>query len=82
MIYKLLNFLFGWQYIAWRNSCDSGIARVHITSNGVVWYWRYKNINVFERITHVDQVIWLTGSPPSILLPEVTKDAEQERSEL
>lgn len=59
MIYKLLNRLFGWDYITWKNSADQGIARVFIRSTGV-YYWRYKNIKILDEITDVNQVIWLT----------------------
>lgn len=59
-MYKLLNFLFGWDYIYWSNMIDGGIARVHIAGDGTVYYYRYKNINCIDRITKKDQVMWLT----------------------
>ncbi len=66
-MYKLLNKLFGWDYIQWRNSAAEGIARVHKDGNDVSWYWRYKNINVADTIKSKDQVIWLTCSPGKYL---------------
>jgi hypothetical protein len=44
LMYRLLNRLFGWDYIAWRNTCDQGIARIHKDGNGVLFYWRYKTL--------------------------------------
>lgn len=35
MMYKLLNKLFGWDYIQWKNTVDSGIARIHVDGNGI-----------------------------------------------
>jgi len=62
-MYKLKNFLFGWDYIQWRNSCDQGIARVHAGPDGKIWYWRYRITSVIDTIKHPDQVIWLTCHP-------------------
>lgn len=63
MKYKLCHKLFGWDYIQWRNSADQGIARVHKDYTGKVWYWRYKNTKVADRIINPDSVLWLTCSP-------------------
>ena len=62
-MYKLLKTLFGWDYIQWSNSADSGIARLHKDHNGKCWYWRYKITSVIDTINTKDQVIWLTCSP-------------------
>jgi len=51
-MYKILNFLFGWDYILWQNSADVGIARVYkidLNSNKV-FYWRYRLTNVLDEI--------------------------------
>lgn len=61
--YKLLNKLFGWDYIQWRNTADNGIARVHLGFNGEVYYWRYKLTEVADKILEKEQVIWLTCEP-------------------
>jgi hypothetical protein len=62
MLYRLKHLIFGWDYIAWENSCSNGIARVEKDGNGNVWYWRYRITRV--RIRKPEQVIWLT-CPPS-----------------
>jgi len=65
MMYEILNKLFGWNYVAWANSADSGIARVHVDGAGQVYYWRYKCTKVLDIIGKPEQVRWLT-CPPSI----------------
>ncbi len=62
MIYKLLNKLFGWDYVHWRNSADSGIARVRTTPGGAVYYWRYKATRVMDVLPHpsITRITWLT----------------------
>lgn len=62
-MYRLLHWLFGWDYIQWRNTADQGIARVRVDGRGVVWYWRYRLICAADRITSADQVLWMTCSP-------------------
>lgn len=62
-----LGRLFGYDYIAWRNSADQGIARVHKDGNGRVWYWRYRVTGVWDVIHEADQVIWLTCAPSKYL---------------
>ncbi len=72
MRYQILNKIFGWDYIQWRNTASSGIARVHKASDGVVWYWRYKNIELADIIKDKDQVVWLTCKPSKYLyIPSV-----------
>lgn len=67
MIYKLLNYIFGWDYIAWQNSADQGIARVRVDHCGTVFYWRYRNTKVVDRICDGDGVLWLTCRPEKYL---------------
>lgn len=62
-MYKLINKLFGYDYIAWDNGVDSGIARIMKGYDGVVWYWRYKSIKVFDVVRFKEQVLWLTCPP-------------------
>lgn len=62
-MYKLKNFLFGWDYIYWTNYADSGIARVLKLPDGTVVYWRYKFTNVMDTIYSEEQVRWLTCKP-------------------
>ena len=61
-MWKLLNKLFGFDYIAWRNSADNGIARVYKNEDGVIFYFRYKITQVVDIIGSEDQVIFLTCS--------------------
>lgn len=64
MIYPLLHWLFGWDYICWHNSVSYGVARVHAEEGtGRVWYWRYKNIALIDVIKEPSQVVWLTCAP-------------------
>lgn len=61
-MYKLYKYLFGWDYIHWSDSADQGVARVHKTLDGNVWYWRYKITSIVDEIKSPDEVIWLTCS--------------------
>ena len=62
-MYKLLNKLFGWDYIAWRNTAESGIARLHKDNAGTVFYWRYKGSRISDKVVTRGQVLWLTCTP-------------------
>lgn len=62
-MYRLLNYFFGWDYIAWRNSADSGIARIQVDGRGVLFYWRYKITHVADAIKDPKDVLWLTCPP-------------------
>lgn len=63
MMYSILNKLFGWDYIAWSNTCDPGVARVYKEEEeGTAYYFRYRSAQVVDKITYKDQVIWLTCS--------------------
>ncbi len=66
-MYRLWNYLFGWDYIVWSNSVDNGIARVHVDYNGVICYWRYKGISVKDKIINKNNYIWLTCEPDKYL---------------
>jgi hypothetical protein len=63
MMYKLLNWCFGWDYIYWQNSAASGIARVRKDGRGKLYYWRYKITKRRDEIVTPDDVEWLTCSP-------------------
>ena len=60
MMYKILNKLFGWDYIHWDNFADQGIARVRVSRDGTVYYWRYKNTRVLDYIDDNKRITWLT----------------------
>ena len=62
-MWRLFNFYFGYDYVAWANSADNGIARVHVDGIGRAFYWRYKSTRVADIIVEPKQVIWLTCSP-------------------
>jgi hypothetical protein len=62
-MYKLLHVLFGWDYVAWRNSADQGIARVYEGKCGRVYYWRYRSTRLFDIIEKPEHVLWLTCDP-------------------
>ena len=73
MIYKLLNKLFGWDYIQWSNSAADGVARVHVDGMRRVWYWQYKSIKATNIIEDPAKVIWLTCSPNKYFPPSLPK---------
>ena len=60
MLYNIMNLLFGYDYIIWKNTADSGIARVYVDKDGTVFYWRYKCTNVVDIMTNPKEYIWLT----------------------
>jgi len=66
-----MNFLFGFDYIYWKNSADHGVARVHKNKDGVVWYWRYKITSLIDKIENEDDVIWLTCSKYKYFIPKL-----------
>lgn len=63
IIATVFNWLFGWDYIHWKSSCDYGIARVHKAPNGDVWYFRYRVTKCIDVVKEAEQVTWLTCSP-------------------
>jgi len=75
-MWKLFNYLFGWDYIQWANSIDSGVARIHIDGAGRVWYWRYKTTKLIDVVKESEQVIWLTCSPEKYLQPKLELSRE------
>lgn len=60
MLYRILNTLFGWDYIQWRNSADYGVARVLVDGDGNPFYFRYKLTKCIDTIKNKEDVIWLT----------------------
>lgn len=62
-MYKLWHKLFGWDYIAWENSADNGIARVRTSGDGTLYYFRYRCAQVIDLIESPEQIkLWLTCS--------------------
>ncbi len=68
MKYKILNFLFGWDYIQWQNSADTGVARVFRSKCGQTVYWRYYKTKVLDKIKRKEDVVWLTCKPSKYLV--------------
>ena len=62
-MYKILNKIFGWDYIYWENTADRGIARVYVDAKGNAYYFRYKIIKFIDHIRKPTDVIWLTCLP-------------------
>ena len=62
-MYKILNKIFGWDYILWHDSATQGVSRVYLDGMGRVWCWVYPSIDVAKIITKPKEVIWLTCSP-------------------
>ncbi len=58
MIYKILNKLFGWDFIYWANCASQGVSIIRTDYYGNPYYvWA---VGVKVRITSRDQVMWLT----------------------
>ena len=61
-MWRLLHYLFGWDYIAWKEIGSEGISRVHHGHNGKPWYFRFTTLDVVDEIEDPNQVVWLTCS--------------------
>ena len=58
-MYKLLNWIFGWNYLYWENTAASGIARIRYTYNGEPYFNQYS----FKKVllpSKVNFIIYLT----------------------
>lgn len=61
--YKILNMLFGWDYVVWKPFLVSGVSRIHQEKGtGRVYYFQQHN-KAYEIVTSKNQVVWLTCSP-------------------
>lgn len=58
-MYNVFNYLFGWDYVAWKIGCVQGVSRVFTLPDGKVYY-RYV---WFNEVTPTSRVIWLTCKP-------------------
>ncbi len=63
MIWQALHLLFGWDYVAWRNSADQGVARVRRDGMGRAYYFRYKSTELVDLVADPKHVVWLTCAP-------------------
>lgn len=64
-MYKLLNKLFGWDYLYWQNSAAQGVSRVRVSPDGYVYFIRYKNYKLYDIIGHPNcprTILYLTCS--------------------
>jgi hypothetical protein len=43
--------MFGWDYIYWQNISGNGIARIHVDAECNPYYYRYKSINLIDKLT-------------------------------
>ncbi|MCK4826119.1 hypothetical protein KA005_60805 [bacterium] len=73
MTWRILNYLFGWDYITWSNNAAQGIARVRIDHNGNLFYWRYKNTKLADPINKASDHLWLTCDPKKYIPEPPTK---------
>lgn len=70
-MYKLFNWLFGWDYIHWQNYCDASISRVRIDGNGNSYFFRYgKYITYLDKPS--ERITWLTCNQYKYLKLKVT----------
>lgn len=81
MLYKLLNKLFGWDYILWESTCDRGIVRILKDKTGVFYYWRYKNIKSAAKINKPSDVkLWLTCSPEKYFNKQLKEQLKEQNN--
>ena len=60
-MWKLLNILFGWDYIAWSDGFCYGIARVYMVDDKP-YFIKYKSLEFVVKIESPNNVIWMTCS--------------------
>jgi len=75
-MWKILNNLFGWDYIVWENSCDGGVARIRVSADGNPYFWQYGKyaIPLFNpKKGYLQITCWLTCSPEKYI-PKLQKD--------
>ena len=63
-MYKILNWLFGWDYVFWKNVWTWGISRVNTSKAGMLWYWTDDLLDKeATELFDPTEVIWLTCHP-------------------
>lgn len=61
--YKLMNYLFKWDYILWENCLYKGVSRVRFLPDGELYYLEYGTYGTFNLIKGNKEVKqWLTCS--------------------
>ena len=67
MIYKILHYLFGWDYVYWKYAyycVHTGISRIRFDAEGKIYFWRDDEI---IHIKNKEDVVWLTCKPEKYL---------------
>jgi len=64
-MYKLLNYIFGWDYIIWENCLYKGVARIRTLPNGDHYFLVYGAISNYVPLTENQEndawvIAWLT----------------------
>ena len=68
IMYRLLNKLFGWDYVYEAAYHSRGIYRVFVFPDGTVGYWAYQTMtHRLVIIRKPDDVTWLTCKPSKYL---------------
>jgi len=62
-MYKLLHWIFGWDYIYWKNSASQGIARLKVLPDKTLCFYQYRLTNLIKPIKNPDDYLWLTCKP-------------------
>lgn len=63
MIFRVLNFFLGWDYVSWDTALSCGVSRVYKSHDGIVYYFKCKYQKSVKVIHHPNEVIWLTCHP-------------------
>jgi hypothetical protein len=50
-MYKIWNYLFGWDYILWKNCLYSGVSRLRLLPNGDAYFLTYGDTVLLNNIT-------------------------------
>lgn len=56
----LLNKLFGWDYVQWKNTASDGIARCRLDGDGNFYFYPYSTLNVLVKIPTHYELTFLT----------------------
>ena len=79
--YKILNLLFGWDYVYWAEENSNGIGRVFVSKDHRVCFWQIsRRFDKLVLIMYPEKIIWLTCSPDKYF-PKKEATDETERKE-
>lgn len=66
-MWRILNKLFGWDYIYWESSCNYGISIIRSSyQSGKPYYIKYGS-GIIVQVNDHNDVIWLTCHPSKYL---------------